>query len=213
MLAGQAGLCERCNALSARWHKRLINITRRSATSNRYFIAWQELFWAYRHQQVFERDATAASRRRHEQKVAGEVAKSGGSHPPEVAAEPRKEPMKENLRHEMAHPPSAADAKVSSMNERESLESLTTYPQVESQQGHSEEDRVTLTPEGQILAEQVANSVLPPGWWEEKLAKLKAELDHTTDFRAREQLKGRIAKAKSYLKDHADEQRGKAGSG
>ena len=49
--------------------------------------------------------------------------------------------------------------------------------------------------------------------WEDKLATLTAELDHTTDPRVRERLKGRIAKAKSHLKDHADEQRAMAGNG
>ena len=33
-------------AISSLWHKRLINITRRSLTSNRYFIQWDALFAA-----------------------------------------------------------------------------------------------------------------------------------------------------------------------
>ena len=86
-------------AIRSLWHKRLINITRRSATSDRYFIAWaRTLLGVPSHQQVFERDATAASRRRHKQKVAGESCQKWRVAPaPEVAAEPRKEPMKENL--------------------------------------------------------------------------------------------------------------------
>ena len=98
-------------AIRSLWEKRLINITRRSLTSNRYFIQWDKLFAAYRAQKAFERGVTLASRRRHPQKVADHDTKSGGSHTPEVAAKPSNRTYEENLRHEMAHQPSAADAK------------------------------------------------------------------------------------------------------
>ena len=74
-------------AIRSLWEKRLINITRSSATSNRYFIQWPALFVAYRQQKAFEqrrRDANVTPL----QKVADEYVKSGGSHPPEVAAKP-----------------------------------------------------------------------------------------------------------------------------
>ena len=94
-------------AIRTLWEKRLINIIRRSATSNRYFVQWMPVFSAYWHQEAFEKRHA----QRHAQKVAGEDAKSGGSPIQKVAAEPRKiEPRKMNLGHEMAHSPAANDA-------------------------------------------------------------------------------------------------------
>ena len=55
-------------AIRSLWDKRLINITRRSVTSNRYFIQWTTLFAAYKQQKAFERGVTLASRRRHRKK-------------------------------------------------------------------------------------------------------------------------------------------------
>ena len=99
-------------AIRTLWDKRLINITRRSATSNRYFINWSALFTAYKRQKAFEGNRLP--------KVAGSDTKSGGSPSPKVAAKPSySEPSNKNLRHEMAHQPSAADASRSSMNERD----------------------------------------------------------------------------------------------
>ena len=74
-------------AIRTLWDKRLINITRRSATSNRYFIQWPTLSIAYRAQKAFEkrRRCVAAVTL---QKVADDTARSGGSYPPEVAAKP-----------------------------------------------------------------------------------------------------------------------------
>jgi Helix-turn-helix domain len=71
-------------AVRTLWDKRLINITRRSLTSNRYYIAWGKLFEAHKLQKAFERRHTVTR----PPKVADHDTKSGGSYPPEVAAKP-----------------------------------------------------------------------------------------------------------------------------
>jgi hypothetical protein len=71
-------------AIHSLWQKRLINITRRSQTSNRYFLAWGQLFNAYRGQKEFQKRHSVTRT----PKVADHTTKSGRSHRPEVAAEP-----------------------------------------------------------------------------------------------------------------------------
>jgi hypothetical protein len=64
----------------------VIRSIQRGTTSNAYIINWPPLFAAYRKMKAMER-----GRERSQdvpQKVAGHAAKSGGSYPPKVAAEP-----------------------------------------------------------------------------------------------------------------------------
>ena len=85
-IAGWTGRALRTvqRAIRTLWNKRLINITRRSLTSNRYYIAWGKLFEAYKLQKAFEKGRNVTPL----PKVADHDTKSGGSYPPEVAAKP-----------------------------------------------------------------------------------------------------------------------------
>ena len=181
-------------AIRTLWDKRLINITRRSLTSNRYFIQWEPLFAAYRAQKAFERGVTLASRRRHAQKVADHDTKSGGSHPPEVAAKPSNRTYEENLRHEMAHQPSAADAKEAFRKE------------------HSEEDRVTLTAKGLTAGERLSKRY---GliFWTDALVGAEKELKRCTLPEQQKKLEEKIADCINRIEELRYEQRDETAAG
>jgi hypothetical protein len=123
---GKTGLCYPSEEFIAGWtsrlkrtvrraidtlkSKRLIMVIDRGTTSNRYVIQWRPLFEAYAQIERFETE----SKNRREQKEAPQDSKSGPTSRQKVAPKPYGlEPWKHNPGHEVAHPPSAADAVVS----------------------------------------------------------------------------------------------------
>ena len=100
-----------------------------------------------------------------------------------MAAKPSySEPSYKNLRHEMAHQPSAADAKEAFRKE------------------HSEEDRVTLTSEGLTAAQKLDREL-----WTKWLREWEAALKVCTDPAERMRLGASIQRARSKLNEQRNE--------
>jgi hypothetical protein len=182
-------------AIRSLWEKRLINITRRSMTSSRYFVQWAPLFSAYRHQKAFEKLNTKRNAQRHAQKVADHVTKSGGSLIQKVATKPSYlEPSNRNLGHEMAHPASPADATVISIENHSSKETQRASESVERPSGFQEK-------------------VKPAWWWENRLREAADELMECTNPERRKELGERISACKKRIQETLHEQRSKTDAG
>ena len=219
---GQRKIARECNLTrqtvneAMRWWEDntcFLQIENRPGRTNAYHIQWRNLETDWR---SIQDRIGVASPWRHSGTEGGVSAQT--RHP--VSAQTRqggvgtdptlniKKNLKEEPHPEWAHPPSACDA---THSESHFFDGETQPPseRVESQQRHSEEDRVTLTPDGLTASRRYG--VI---FWTDALKGAEAELKHCTLPKRRKELEDKIADCRKRIGELQHEQRDEtAGTG